>query len=252
MIGRNNLAQLVHVTPTMPLLRLPVAFALAGLLAAPAFADPITSLYNTGVDDSGNPLANGTIGDPHYTLTPIGAATGSTSVIRVLTSAGGYPVGPWLGDDSVSAWIGPDNDSSADGPVGEYIYTTTFSLLGDNLGSVQIEGQLSEDNDLDNIIINGHSLGIGNGNGFESWTPFAVDQTDAAGDFVDGMNTLQFIVYNGGGPTGFRTEFTTAQANPISSVPDSGLGFGFSALVLALVLGASPQLNWRPLALRYR
>lgn len=81
-----------------------------------AQAATITSLFNTGVNNSGTPLPDGTVGDPHYSL--VSAPAGSTSSILVRTSAGGFPIGPYLGDDSLSAWIGPNNDSTLDGPAG--------------------------------------------------------------------------------------------------------------------------------------
>jgi len=52
-------------------------------------ADFIPTLFNTGVDSAGTPLANGTVGDPHYTL--ISAPAGAVTDIRVRTSANGYP-----------------------------------------------------------------------------------------------------------------------------------------------------------------
>ena len=75
-------------------------------------ADPV---FNTGVNGSGAPLTDGTVGDPHYTL--IAVPDGSTTDIRVRTSAGGPPVtNAWLGDDSISAWIGPNNGPDVHGP----------------------------------------------------------------------------------------------------------------------------------------
>lgn len=64
----------------------------------------IPSLFNTGVDASMTPLPDGTIGDPHYSLVSV---PGGTTDILVRTSAGGYPIPPYFGDDSSSAWIGP-------------------------------------------------------------------------------------------------------------------------------------------------
>lgn len=78
-------------------------------------ADVIPSLFNTGVDASMTPLPDGTIGDPHYSL--ISVPDGTTDIL-VRTSAGGYPIPPYFGDNSSSTWIGPDNDQSLSGPVG--------------------------------------------------------------------------------------------------------------------------------------
>jgi PEP-CTERM motif len=166
----------------------------------------LTPTWNTGVNASGTPLADGTIGDPHYSL--ISVPSGTTD-IRVRTSAGGYPIPPYVGDDSVSAWIGPNNDSMIDGPVGEYDYRTTFNLAGFNPATASITGQWSTDNEGVEILINGLATGntIPNPASFESFTSFAIGS-----GFVPGTNTLDFLVNNDGGPTALRVEMTGAAA----------------------------------------
>src|SRR5262249_36639317 len=88
-------------------------------------AAPITSLFNTGVDAAHNPLANGSP-EIHYVLVP----PNPVFPLRVATSANGFPIGPWLGDDALSAWIGPATDGSLNGPAGNFDYQLTFSLSG--------------------------------------------------------------------------------------------------------------------------
>src|ERR1700722_4728184 len=89
------------------------AAILALISASPAAqASTITGLYNTGVDNAGNTLSNGTL-DTHYSLVP------PAGPLQAFTSANGFPIPPWLGDDSLSTWIGPNN-SSATGPGGAY------------------------------------------------------------------------------------------------------------------------------------
>jgi hypothetical protein len=184
-----------------------VALAPAVLVpAAVSHAGPITTLYNTGVDASGTPLADGTIGDPHYSL--ISVPSGTTD-IRVRTSVGGYPIPPYVGDDSLSAWIGPNNDSMLDGPVGQYDYRTTFNLAGFNPATASITGQWSTDNEGVEILINGVATGntIPNPGSFMSFTSFAIGS-----GFGPGTNTLDFLVNNDGGPTALRVEMTGAAA----------------------------------------
>lgn len=48
------------------------------------------------------------------------------SVARAITSSGGYPIGPYIGDNSLSAWIGPNNDDDLNG---RSVSTFTISLL---------------------------------------------------------------------------------------------------------------------------
>ena len=100
--------------------RLAVALTLSLGLAAISYtaqANPI-GIFNTGVDGTGTVLPNATLGDPHYSLI---SSPGTTS-IRVATSAIGYPIPPWVGDNLLSRWIGPVGDDDLDGPSGTYTY----------------------------------------------------------------------------------------------------------------------------------
>jgi hypothetical protein len=173
------------------------------LAAVQVQANPITTLFNTGVDASGTPLSDGTIGDPHYTL--VSVPSGTTD-LRVRTSAGGYPIPPYIGDDSLSAWIGPNNDPQVDGPVGLFDYRTTFDLTGLNPATASISGGWSSDNDGVKILLNG----VDTGNPPTSFIQFAIGFApfSIGSGFVSGVNTLDFIVDNGGGPTALRVEMT--------------------------------------------
>ena len=200
-----------------------IATCLLGLLglAGGAHAASVT-IFNTGVDSTGTPLPDGTVGDPNYVLTSVPG--GSTTDIMVLTSAGGFPIGPWLGDDAISAWIGPNNDSEADGPVGLYDYQTTFDLAGVDPTTASLVGQWATDNEGVDILINGVSTGNTAG-GFSSWYSF-----DISSGFVSGVNTLDFIVNNDGGPTGLRVELSgTADATP-EPAPSLMLAIGLAGL----------------------
>ncbi len=165
-------------------------------LPAVAHADPITSLFNTGVDELGAPLPNNAA-ELHYSL--IDVPSGTTD-LRVANAANGFPIGPWVGDNTISAWIGPKSGSDLDGPVGNYDYRTTFILAGLNPASASISGQWSVDNYGIDILLNGVSTGFAAA-GFQSFYSFAINS-----GFADGVNTLDFIVNNQGGPTGLRTE----------------------------------------------
>lgn len=209
------------------------AAALWGLatVVPTAQAAPIT-LFNTGVDGSGAPLADGTIGDPHYTL--LSVPSGTTD-IRVRTSAGGYPIPPYIGDNALSAWIGPNNDAQVDGPVGSYDYRTTFSLAGLIPSTALITGGWTTDNDGVEILLNG----VDTGNPATSFTQFASGFAPftISGGFVAGLNTLDFIINNGGGPTALRVEMT-GTADTATPLP--------AALPLyATGLGVMGLLRWR-------
>jgi hypothetical protein len=164
----------------------------------------IPGLFNTGVDACGRPLADSTIGDPHYAL--ISVPSGTTG-IRVRTSAGGFPVPPYMADNSDSAWIGPNGDAMLNGPTGQYMYRTTFSLTGLALSSVSIAGKWSTDNDGVRIVLNGTDTG-NPPTDFSQYSLGFAPFTISSG-FVPGLNTLDFVVNNDGGPTALRVEMTS-------------------------------------------
>lgn len=195
---------------------------------AQAKAAPIT-LFNTGVDGTGTPLPDSTIGDPHYTLVSVPAPTAfipfNSTTILTRTSAGGFPIGPWLGDDAASTWIGPDNAHDLNGPEGDYDYRTTFTIPANvNLSLASIAGGWSTDNSGGDILINGASTG-NTANGFGGFFPFTISS-----GFQVGVNTLDFIVHNADcngctdNPTGLRVEFTSSATPEPASLSLLGLG----------------------------
>jgi hypothetical protein len=175
--------------------------AVAVLALATAVNAASIPIFNTGVNGGGTVLPDGTVGDPHYVLTAV--PTGSTANIRIRTSAGGYPIPPYIGDDSLSAWIGPNNDTQVDGPVGAFDYLTTFNLAGLNPSTASLTISWSTDNGGLDVLLNGASLGqttspIQYGLGFSTFT--------VSSGFISGINTLDFLVQNDGGPTALRVE----------------------------------------------
>ena len=179
------------------------------LSAGQAQADPITTLFNTGVDAGGAILPNGTTGDPHYTLDL--APTGSTAVTLIRDASGGFPFPEYFSGSTLSQWIGPNNDTSLNSPIGDYIYSTTFTLTGFDPLLAQVTGGWATDNNGVDILINGHSLSSTTPfNSFSTaFTPFSIPLGSPF--FSGGLNTLQFIVHNGSisGPDG-----TDPTANP--------------------------------------
>lgn len=198
--------------------------AMAALIVLPTAAGalPITSLFNTGVNASGAPLANNAA-EQHYTL--VSVPSGSTAV-RVATSANGFPIPPWLGDNALSAWIGPTGAADLTGPSGNFDYRTNFQLSALEVAGATIDGQWSVDNTGVNIVLNGVSVG-GTAGDFQAFYTLAIRS-----GFVAGNNTLDFIVNNGGGPTGLRTQLVGAIAidEPVSMVL---LAMGLLGLLVA-------------------
>jgi PEP-CTERM motif len=194
-----------------------------------ARAAPITSLYNSGVDNLGAVLADGTV-DSHYNIVSPSIILPETTTAR--TSASGFPIPPWIADNATSRWIIPTS-SFPGGNEGNGIldYRTTFDLTGFLPGTAGITGQYSTDNELRDLLVNGASTGLNNGptdvQQWGAWFPFTLNS-----GFVSGINTLDFLVNNDGGPAGFRVELTgTADAAP---VPEPAtitlLGIGIAGL----------------------
>ncbi|MBX9680286.1 MAG: Ig domain-containing protein [Gemmataceae bacterium] len=157
--------------------------------------------YATGVDTSGQSLSY-LSSDSHYSIS--NAPTGYAGAVKVLTSAGAFPVGPWVGDNSTSAWLIPaaaDDDGNA--APGDYDYTTTFQVTDPS--TAFLSGQWAAD-DHASIFLNGNDTGISI-TGFQNFANFQI-----ASGFVTGTNTLTFKVQNGGSsdnPTGLRVQFAT-------------------------------------------
>ena len=178
-------------------------FTLILVLIGSAQAAPI-NIFNTGVDANGDVVAGGTVGDEHYTL--ISDPNGTITGIKTATAISeGYPIGPWLGDNSLSSWIGP-NTGDLVGPGGLFTYQTTFDLSGLDHTTASILGRWATDDQGIDILINGTATGNTSAS-FGVFTDFTINS-----GFIAGVNTLDFVVTNGHGPTGLRVEITNANA----------------------------------------
>ncbi|MGD0276024.1 MAG: VPLPA-CTERM sorting domain-containing protein [Syntrophales bacterium] len=201
------------------------------LFAVQAEANVI-GLYNTGVDNSNTLLSAGAI-DPHYTLIQSADPSFPGPAAYVVDDAFAAFAWSYTGINAngpYSKWLSPNPDNSL--AWGSYIYQTTFNLTGLNPSSALITGQWSTDNEGYDILLNGHSTGntimIGDSHAFCDFHPFTISS-----GFVSGLNTLDFIVHNDGGPSGIRVEMSgTANA---ATVPIPGavwlLGSGLIGLV---------------------
>src|SRR5262245_38430125 len=132
-------------------------FLVAISMPQSAYATVIADLYNTGVDALRVTLPDGTVNDPHYDLVAFPGGTATPE--RTNTSASGFPVGPWLGDNSLSTWIGPNSNDTLDGPAGSFQYDTTFTVVGNAGDASAIIGQWAADDGsatLDAILLNGN------------------------------------------------------------------------------------------------
>ena len=215
----------------------PVMFGwLADVSSAQITQGPASGLWNTGVDSSGVPLANGTVGDPHYA-----ARFGSWYEQHVarhcndaqLPGRAWWRLGesarrhPTVGLDRPGYWLYRVLQDPSIG--GNYDYQTTFNLFA--AGPVLITGQWSADNHGVDILLDGASTGnfteapgyplnqypgTDPSYDFEQWTPFTITGTGTRG-----TNTLDFLTYNSTvSPvlTGLRVEFTSSVPEPSTLV----------------------------------
>ncbi len=171
--------------------------ATAGRVAIPGLLNTgVTTMDGAAMADNASPTGWTGVDPALVPFTPV-----------VATSAGGFPIGPWLGDNSSSAWI--SIDPTTNGPEGNYTYSTTFDLTGFNPASAEIFGRWSTDNGGLNISLNGVPTGQVNSVQFGDWTNFSLTS-----GFVAGVNSVTFSVANGpgAGPTALRVQFDAASA----------------------------------------
>ena len=167
-------------------------------------------LYNTGVTGGGGLLGNVTA-DPHYSVIaapgPFTTAyTGNGSDVSAM---------PWLADGPNSRWIGVTPWMGEWRTTGTYTFRTAFDLTGMIPSSASISLNIASDNTCD-VYLNGVHAGITTPfAGFASFSAYSINT-----GFINGVNTLDFSVYEPGStPSGLRVELTgTANAVPEPTV----------------------------------
>jgi hypothetical protein len=178
-------------------------------------------VFNTGVGANGLPLLGGSV-DPHYKLvtSPDQTAPGPQSFV---VAANGFP-GQWLPNSPSSSWIAPQANQSLGNAPGEYGYETTVNLSGYIPSSAILYGQLTMDDFLVDVLVNGVSTGIGDGDTELEASLF--DYRIDGNYFHSGLNTIEYEVFNGNAsanPTGFRNEMTLL-ATPTTTSPQLPAG----------------------------
>jgi hypothetical protein len=199
----------------------------------PVVIDPtITTLYDTGVDNTGTVLADGAT-DPHYAITAA-PSPDSAGPAYVVTQNGFPTSSPWVPENTTSKWIAPhanenDQNGGTSEPPGNYTYETTFDLTGYIPSTASITGQYSDDNTLVHVFLNGTDTGISSSSAtdYTAFHSFAISS-----GFSAGVNTLDFVVENlpidnpdnAGNPSGLRVEMTgTADRVPDQSLTASSV-----------------------------
>ncbi len=195
-----------------------IAICLVALSSGVAAAAPITTLFSTGVDSAGNPLALGAA-DTHYTVNE-----NAGNLARVVNPP--HPL--YVPNDANSQWIW----QQADGLPGSVTRTfrTTFDLTGFNPNDVRINGFWAVDNNGLDILLNGASTGVSLlGSPFSNFT--TLNPLSISSGFIVGVNTLEFVVQDLGPPGAFRAQLSAF------SIPEPGtlalFGLGLLGAVFA-------------------
>lgn len=173
-----------------------LGFGLASLQAA-----PIPKLYNTGVANDGALLPASTV-DSHYRL--IESPDAEYPGPDTFTLEPGFP-------RLDRGWPkAPVRAGSPAGPPGHGQRGRQLHLphdlrsTGFDPAKARMAGKWTSDNSGLDIVINGTSLGLGQGGDFGAFTDFVIES-----GFVEGVNTLDFLVNNAGdavNPAGLRVE----------------------------------------------
>lgn len=209
------------------------------ITAIPARSKPIPGLYNTGVANDHRSLSEDQT-DPHYVWLPNGPSIFPSFPAYATTTAGGFPVPPWLPDSVASTWISGGTDTIMRGGT-SFVAQTRFDLTGFNPATARIRGRWAADNRGTTIVLNGAVVSTPPAPSFDLWTDFTISS-----GFVAGINTLQFYIFNeldltqpqGQNPAGLRVELGgTAEFDCGAAVPAP-------ALLIART-GANVEARWQ-------
>lgn len=206
-----------------------VALATVAAWAGTAAAVTIP-LFNTGTDATNTAWVPSNVTDIHYIYTLSPTAGPPVTVNNAI-----WPIfgGPWVPNNANSRWIGPDQSSQ--GPAGAYTYATQFTLPPSaNLATVNVSGLWATDDPGLNIEINNISTGQLSA-GFSSLVPFSITS-----GFQIGVNTIEFLVQNAGGPTGLRVDKIQGSYSLIPEPTTLSLAAGGLAAIAALRRRALP------------
>lgn len=209
-------------------LRAAVAAAMlsfAGLASAAPLA-----IFNTGVDANGATLSGGAL-DAHWHILSGEGVTGTNAYVvqNDAVSSGtyyGYPDAKWIG-------LGADGDA----PAGSFLFDLVFDLSGYNPATATISGYWGTDNDgalqLNGAAATGAgTLALTNMGMSSFMSPYAFTIT---GGFVAGVNHLQVVLTNYGGPAALAVSGLTLTADAQTSpVPEPGSLALLSTGLLAL------------------
>lgn len=192
--GLTGLSEIKFMTPA------------SGSAGTPAgLREKIATLYNSGVDNAGAPLAAGKP-DPHY------LDVASSKAVIAMT-----PHSAWLGDDGVSRFVGFTGSGLDNAPAGSFTFRTTFDLSDYLADTAVVNLYVAADNSLDSVKLNGVTVPGAAYGAFNAYGgPFALS------GFAPGLNTVDLKWTNASStanPGGIRIKWdATAEAKLGSTV----------------------------------
>jgi hypothetical protein len=196
-------------------MRILLAAALIAGVAVPAQAVTISGLYNTGVDASGNKLADNDAAEIHYLVNGSATAVTYTHPAYLVASDGVFISASSGGGYSVN----PNN------------YTLTFDLTGLQAKTATISGNFAADN-YASVYLNGTLIAAQPAatifENFQQLTSFSANS-----GFLAGINTLRFEVTDTGPPSALLVSGITGSALAVPEPAEWALligGFAFAGL----------------------
>jgi PKD repeat protein len=162
----------------------------AVIALAPTVPIPV---HGTGLADPGS-------ADPYWAITDGPTGAGPAVVVTSPTSFG------WQPNPATSQWISADA-AGADGATGTFTYETSVDLTGLDPATAQLLLNVSADDDVQRILLNGVDTGIVMPAANASpWTGFT--SAIIASGFQAGVNTLDIVVANADGHTGLQVQLS--------------------------------------------
>ncbi len=190
----------VRVTIASALTLASLSFATAG-----AHAESI-AFFDTGVAANGSLLAAGSV-DTHYNLTYSPAGVVQTSTATAANAA-------WT-TASDAGWVSPGASGNQSWSAGSYVYEAALDLTGYQAATAVLSGLIASDDHV-SIYLNGAQSASFTNSGFSSLTAFSINS-----GFTSGLNLVDFVVTNDGGPTGLLVSDAQATATGITPEPGS-------------------------------
>jgi len=198
----------------------------------------IPGIANTGANNDGTLAPPGSV-DSHWSL--ILSADPSFPGPSAFIASPPNPT--WSSNGPKSQWISPAATGTQNRHVGAYKYRLSFNLTGLNPASALLKGSFVSDNNTTTVLLNGVITGITGPSNFGKQPSNGTNFSFNTG-FTVGVNTLDFIVNNNGGPTALRVELTgIASAGGVSTIPTI-FNTGVLADHVTQAVTGSVDLHW--------